>query len=287
MQNFIETIQNDLSTLLDKTPQLLYAISALAFFVVLGKFIAFLISKAIKQSRLSTPYQSFFLNLIRWICYLIGFLVALKILGLNAIATSILAGGGITAVVLGFAFREIGENILAGFFLAFSRPFDIGDLIQSEGLQGRVKGVELRHTHIRTADGCDIFVPSSQIFNKPLLNYTRDGLRRGGFTIGIDYGDDIQHAVELLREGLSTINNVLKTPKPTVYISGFTPNYVELQVYFWIDTHNQEESLGKIKTSAMEAARLKLMEENFTFSSNVITAIEMNHLKVFLESRDK
>lgn len=287
MQDFIEIVQTDLSALLDKTPQLLYAILALTSFVVFGKLIAILIRKVIKQGRLSSPYQSFFLNLVRWIFYISCFLLALNILGLNAIVTSILAGGGITAVVLGFAFREIGENILAGFFLAFGRPFNIGDLIQSEGLQGRVKAVELRHTHIRTADGCDIFIPSSQIFNKPLMNYTQDGLRRGGFTIGIDYADDIQRAVQQLKEVIGTVSNILKNPKPSVNISGFTPNYVELQISSWIDAHNQEESLNQIRTAAMEACRLKLIEREYTFSSNVTMALEMSQLKILLENQEK
>lgn len=283
MNDLLRTIKADSISLVDKLPQLIYAIVILMAFIILGKLIAKGVRKGLDRGDFSKTYQAFFLKIIRWFFYLFGFLLALNSLGFTSISASILAGGGVTAVVLGFAFREIGENILAGFFLAFSRPFNIGDLIQSEDLQGRVKGVELRHTHIRTADGCDIYIPSSQIFNSPLLNYTKDGFRRAGFTIGIDYKDDIQKAIKVLSEQIKSIEDVLTDPLPTVNISGFTPNYIEIQVYFWINTFNQEISLSTLRTKAMDRCRKKLLADNFTFSSNVTTALEMDHLKVLMD----
>ena len=286
MGKIFEEIRLDIISLADKLPLLIYAILLLVAFIVLGKLVAKAIKKGLERGDFSTTYQTFFLKLVRGLFYVIGLLLALNTLGFTSIATSLLAGGGITAVVIGFAFREIGENILAGFFLAFSRPFSIGDLIQSEGLQGRVKGVELRHTHIRTADGCDIYIPSSQIFNKPLHNFTRDGLRRAGFIIGVDYEDNIQKALEILLKELSSFDEILRDPKPALLISNFTANYVEIQVYFWIDTFNQEISMGRVRTAAMEACRIKLIENNYTLSSNVTTSLQMNKLNVVMDNQD-
>lgn len=279
MNKILEAIKTDMINLAEKAPSLIYAFLILLAFIILGKLVALAIEKGLNRGNFSKTYQSFFLKIIRWVFYFLGFLMALNTLGFKSVAASILAGGGITAVVLGFAFREIGENILAGFFLAFSRPFNIGDLI----LQGRVKGVELRHTHIRTADGCDIFIPSSQIFNSPLFNYTKDGLRRAGFTIGIDYHDDVQQAVTILQNVISNVEEILQDPEPAVSISGFTPAYVEVQIYFWINAFDQENSLSKIRTSTMEACRRELVKHEFTFSSGVTTALEMDHLNVKLE----
>ena len=109
---------------------------------------------------------------------LLGLVIGLQILGLTAVATSLLATGGLVAVVLGFAFREIGENFLAGLLLSFSRSFEVGDLIESAGHRGRVKEIDLRQVWLRSADGRDIFVPSAEVFRSVLVNFTRDGLRR-------------------------------------------------------------------------------------------------------------
>jgi len=170
--------------------------------------------------------------------------------------------------------------LFAGFFLAFSRPFKRGDLIETEGLTGRVQDILLRHTHIRTAEGCDIFVPSSQIFTKPLHNFTLDGLRRSSFTIGIDYGDDIRKAIKLLTDAVTAVQGVLKNPVSNVRIKGFESNFVELQISFWINTNDQETGLAKIQTETMDACRLALAKEKFTFSSNVSTNIDLSPVEL-------
>ncbi|MDZ7720432.1 MAG: mechanosensitive ion channel [Balneolaceae bacterium] len=192
----------------------------------------------------------------------------------------------LTAVMLGFAFKDIGENFLAGFFLAFSRPFTTDDVIETEGILGKVKGIQLRHTHIRTANGCDVFVPSAQLFTKPLHNYTLDGLRRGSFTVGIDYADDSEKAAELLLETTRKTDGVLTTPKASVQIQGFDANFVNIQVFFWISAKDQEAGLSVVRTRSMNNCRKMLMDQNFTVSSNVTTAVDMKPLEVLLRNQD-
>lgn len=213
----------------------------------------------------------------------LGLILALQVLGLTAVATSLLATGGFMAVILGFAFKEVGENLLAGLFLAFSRSFEVGDLIESAGLRGVVKAIDLRQTHIRTGDGCDIFIPSAGIFRNPLLNFTRDGLRRTSFEVGIDYGDDPERALVLLREALSRVPGVLAKPASSVEISGLMPNYVELRAHVWVNTF-EGGSVVEARTKAMAACRVALQSEGFTFSSDVTTAHAIPPLNVKLDA---
>lgn len=184
----------------------------------------------------------------------------------------LLTGGGITALAIGIAFKDIGENILAGIYMAFSKPFSAGDLIATGDFEGTVKDVELRHTHIRTFDGSDIFIPNARIFSDPLVNYTRDGLRRRAFTIGIDYGDDAKKACALLKAAVKKVDKVLPAPANVVAINAFTPQYVELKVYYWLNTLDSDFSVWDIKNSVMDTCRTVLMDNGYTFSSNVTTA---------------
>ncbi|MDH3768046.1 MAG: mechanosensitive ion channel family protein, partial [Gammaproteobacteria bacterium] len=213
---------------------------------------------------LAETHMSFFRKLLVWIFILIGFSIALTVVGLGGAAKGLLTGGGITAVVLGFAFREIVENFLAGFFLAFSSPFKVGDLIQSEGLEGTVKNVELRSTHIRTADGRDIFIPSNQIYKNPLINYTMDGLRRYSFTVGLAYTDDADGACELLRDTVKQSGLTLTDPEPFVGISNFLPGYVELTTNFWIDTFNPPTGVASPRSALMALCRRALVNKGFS-----------------------
>ncbi|MDR9416234.1 MAG: mechanosensitive ion channel family protein [Gracilimonas sp.] len=282
-----DQVQAQLERLIELIPELIGATSALIIFFFIGrlssKAIARLLEsrehKGVKQTRLVV-------RLIRWAFNIFGVIIALNILGLTQVAASFLAAGGVVAVVLGFAFREIGENLLAGFFLSFSRSFDVGDLIESNGIRGTVKRIEIREVHIRTADGCDIYIPSATIYKNPLHNFTRDGLRRSDFTIGIDFGDDPQAARELLLKKINDHPHVLKKPEADVQISGFNPTYIELTVYLWVNTFNTTPLLGEVRSQLMKDCLQVLSENGYTFSSNVTTAIDMLPVEVRLDSQE-
>jgi small-conductance mechanosensitive channel len=282
-----ESFELQIQRLIDSAPQILAAIAVIILLMIagrmvsngVGKVLGIRRSKAIKQSRLIK-------RLIRWGFNLLGIVIALNLVGLTQVAASFLAAGGVMAVVLGFAFREIGENLLAGFFLSFSRSFDVGDLIESNGIRGVVKRIEIRDVHIRTADGCDIFIPSATIYKNPLHNFTRDGLRRGNFTVGIDYGDDLQKARKLLLKTVGGNTNTLDQPAANIQISGFTPNHVELEVLFWINTFAGEVELPEARSQIMNECHKILAKNDFTFSSSVTTALEMPTINVNLKKQE-
>ena len=184
-----------------------------------------------------------------------------------------------TAIVLGFAFREIGENLLAGLFLAFSRPFQLGDLIRSADLEGTVRNIDLRSTHVRTVDGRDIYIPNAQIFNRPLTNYTKDGLRRPAFTFGIDYRDDAEAARQAALAAVRGVEGVLAEPPVEVALSALGPNYVELEATFWISTFDQDTDIVRIRSRAMDATRRVLLAGGFTVSSEVTTPLAVSRRK--------
>lgn len=226
-------------------------------------------------ARRDTPgtYARFVSGAIVWTVRLAGIALALDLLGLEGFFAGLLAGGGMTAIVLGFAFREIGENLLAGLFLAFSRPFQLGDLIRSADLEGTVRTIDLRSTHIRTADGRDIYIPNAQIFNQPLTNYTKDGLRRPRFIVGIDYRDDAEAARLTVLEAVRGVDGVLQDPPAEVALSALGPTYIELEATFWINTYDQQTDIVRIRSRAMDAARRALLGGGFTISAEVSTSL--------------
>lgn len=278
-----EQFEVQLDRIISSAPEIIGAVVAFIILVILGRVASKGVSRVLNRgSHKGVKQTRLVIKLIRWGFNIIGLVIALNILGLTQVATSFLAAGGVMAVVLGFAFREIGENLLAGFFLSFSRSFDVGDLIESSGIRGIVKRIEIREVHIRTADGCDIFIPSATIYKNPLFNFTRDGLRRAEFTIGIDYGDDPQAARELLTATINQNEYVLSKLKANVQIKGFNPAYIELAAYFWIDTFTTKPGLGEVKSQVMKECRQALTDNGYTFSSNVTTGIDMNPVKVSL-----
>ncbi|REL33155.1 hypothetical protein DYD21_12930 [Rhodohalobacter sp. SW132] len=275
-----ESFFTELELFVGFLPRLIIAVTIFLLIYFIGRGIAKLVVKILSRSSMPAAHHDFFRKLISTIAVFVGIVVFLNLIGYSTLAASLVAGGGLTAVMLGFAFKDIGENFLAGFFLAFSRPFNSDDVIESGGIMGRVKSIQLRHTHVRTSEGCDVFIPSAQLFTKPLHNYTLDGLRRGGFTVGIDYSDDSQAAITLLQQTLKGARGVLKKPSASVSIRGFDPDFVELQVYFWINARDQEATLPVVRTALMNTCRKALIEAGFTFSADVSTAVDLSPVSV-------
>jgi len=275
MQTFQDSFSQFFERALNSAPTIISGIIVLIIFIGFGLLASRGLKRLLGARATSTKKLRLVMRLTRWGFYLIGAVIALHIMGLTKAASGVLAAGGVLTVVLGFAFREIGENLLAGLFMSFSRSFDVGDLIESNGIQGIVKQINIRDVHVRTGDGIDIFIPSAIIFKNPLNNYTRDGLRRSSFNIGIDYGNDPQKALEYLMEAVKSTEGVLQDPAPAVILSNFSDNYIQIQVQFWINTFLKNSDLQQIKTKVMDASHATLRKNGFTFSSEVSTAIEM------------
>ncbi|PLX88669.1 MAG: hypothetical protein C0619_12125, partial [Desulfuromonas sp.] len=275
----MESLNNSLALAWQKiqslTPSILAALTAFLVCIWLGRLFGRTLAKVAASRESSRVYVRFLQQLATWLMVLLGLILALNILGLGNIAVSLMAGGGMAAVVFGFAFREVGENFIAGFFLTFSRSFEVGDYIESEGLNGEVKNIELRHVHIRTLDGCDIFIPSAQIFKSPLYNFTRDGLRRPSFVVGIDYADNPQRARALLSDAVLKTSGVLTDPPSNVIMSALLPQYVEIQVNFWVDTFDKNHDISSVKNRVMDSCWKTLKENGFTFSSNCTTNLNL------------
>lgn len=273
--NIVETIDEQAGRVAEAAPDLAVAAAVFLGLIAVGWLVGRLLRAAVMR-RGDAIHAGFVSRLPVFVFGFVGLLVVTDFLGAENLAAGLLAGGGATAIILGFAFREVGENLLAGLFLVFSRPFRIGDLVQSGGLpEGLVRGVDLRNTHIRTADGRDIFIPNAHVFNTPLVNFTRDGLRRPTFTIGVDYRDPAGGAVcAALLEAVGGLEGVLAHPEPQAVIVDLTGGWVLIEVQVWINT--RESDFAAVRSAAMEACRQAVIGNGWTISSEVKTAVELH-----------
>lgn len=271
-----ESLAADWAAFLAFAPRIVYGVVVLAIFLLAGRLAGRMTGRFLHKSMGFAKNERFLQKTLTWGIGTIGVLLALGVMGFEGIATSVLATGGVVAIVLGFAFREIGENLLAGFFLTFSRPFEIGDLVKTSDLTGVVRSVDLRCVHIRTFDACDVYVPNAQIFREPLHNYTRDGLRRPSFTVGVAYDDEPERVLSVLEAAIRTVPDVLADPAPFVTVKAFAASVVEYEIFFWLDVTTSKRGYvgtdNDVKISCWRALR----DAQMTFSTNVTTALEVH-----------
>lgn len=201
----------------------------------------------------------------------IALMVVLQILGLGNIATGLFAGASFSAIVVGFAFKDIGENFLAGIILAFNRPFRVGDTVELDGKLGVVVTLNMRTSHIKTFDGKDIYIPNANVIKTPVVNYTIDGFLRQEFTIGLDYGSDVDKAMDLIKTTLDKIDGILNDEKKvTVFISNLNTSTLDLSVQYWLDTFDKKTSSLSVKTQAINNVLIVLNEAGFYLPGNVL-----------------
>ena len=257
----------ELATILEKywhefleiLPKIILAVIILIIFFLIGGRSSKLIRKKLSLKLNDILLSHFISRIVKWSLMIIGFIIAMEILGLVALAGGLIAGAGVTAIILGLAFKDIGENFLSGVILAFNRPFKIGDLILIEGITGTITSMDFRTTNIKTAEGHDVFIPNSIIINNPLTNFTYDNLRRFDFTIQIDYSNDIAKAKLLILDSIHKVKGVLKEPAPIVVVDELTSS-VSLRIIFWIDCNDLQRTVLEIKSDVIELSKKELSD---------------------------
>jgi small-conductance mechanosensitive channel len=269
------------SDLIGHLPEITVGLTLLLIFILLGVFFRHVFQRRIARRIHDQLLTSFIGRMIFLVFLLVGLVIFMGQVGLARIAGGLIAGAGVSALVLGFAFRDIGENLLSGVFLAFGRPFRIGDIVESGDFQGKVKGLSLRNTHIRSFDGRDIFIPNANVIKNPLVNYTRDGLMRQDFVLGLDYGDDLAKAQEVIIEELKSITLISHSEniEPLVTLDEFTASTVNLRIYFWINTLDVAVSSLILKSQVMQRVFNALVKAKFNMPADII------ELKIYQENQ--
>ncbi len=242
MQDNDITITDSLTSFYDRIIEQLPGIGMGLLIVILGLLIGSWLGGFARKrlvAKTNDPLMSRFLGkAIKYTLIVVAIMLALNAAGLGAIAAGILTAAGASAVVLGFAFRDIGENFIAGIILAFSRPFDVNDTVMIGDNFGKVKALEFRYTKLKTFDGKDVYIPNGDVLTTPVTNYTEDGFFRWDFIIGIAYEDNIDGAKTTVLEALRKEPGVIEDEEHENFVieDELATSTVNLKVFFWVDT---------------------------------------------------
>lgn len=149
---------------------------------------------------------------------------------------------GLGSVAVGFAFRDVAQNYLAGLLLLLTEPFRIGDQIVVSGYEGTVEDIETRATTVKTYDGRRVVIPNARLFTESVTVNTAFDKRRAQYDVGIGVGDDIAAAKQVILQAVRGCEGVLPEPPPEVLVIELADFSVKLRVWWWTDppTRNNE-----------------------------------------------
>lgn len=271
MDEILKRLDTYYHSFLKSVPRIGLAVLIVVVGILLANWLASLFQKKIKRESYDPLMSNFLAKAIKLIFIICIFLLALNIAGLSSIAAAIVATAGASAIVLGFAFKDIAENFLAGIILAFNRPFHVNDTVRIEEVFGKVKAMEFRYTKITTFDGRNVYIPNADVLTKPVFNYTEDGFYRVDFIVGIAYENDIEKAKDIITACFDEEQDIIKDAlhENFVAVDELAPSTVNLKIYFWLTTEDFRRSTLQTKGRLIQKIKARLEENGFNLPAEI------------------
>jgi small conductance mechanosensitive channel len=196
-------------------------------------------------------------RLAQWTILLIGLFISLSIVIPTLRAGDLVQLLGISGVAIGFAFRDILQNFLAGILILLTEPFQLDDQIIFKDFEGTVENIQTRATMIRTYDGRRIVIPNSELFTNSVTVNTAFENRRLEYDVGIGYGDDLDAAKRLILEAIRETEEVLPEPALDVLVMELAGSTVNIRARWWVKPPRRAEVLN-LQDKVLTAIKKKL-----------------------------
>ncbi len=177
---------------------------------------------------------------------LVSFLVAASVAFPSVSAADLFNLLGIGGVAIGFAFRDVLQNLLAGILILLTRPFIIGDQIRAGSHEGTVEDVWVRATVLRTYDNQRVLIPNATLFVDKITVITAHDKRRLAFPLTIGNGDDIREARRVIVDALRGTEGVLSDPAPEALVTGLGAAGVDMTARLWIDPPRRRDAVDAL-----------------------------------------
>jgi len=216
------------------------AVAVLVVGVILARLLSKWADRALSRSTHIEPTVAKFLsNIIKYALWVVVAITVLTQFGVQT--TSIIAALGGLALAVGLALQGTLSNVAAGVMILIQRPFRVGEHIAAGTVNGVVQGIGLFTTEVLQPDGLYVMVPNNELWNKPIVNFSRMPTRRFDLLIGIGYGDSIERARAELLALADADQRVLAEPAPQVFVAALAESAVQMDLRVWCKT---EDYLG-------------------------------------------
>ena len=174
-----------------------------------------------------------------------GTILAALVVFPNFNPAGLIAGLGVGAVAIGLAFQDFFENFLAGVMIMLREKMQIGDVVQSGDILGKIEFISLRETHIRAFSGELHVLPNSQLFKNPVEIWTDAPQRRFEVVIGVSYDTDLEHAESILQKAVEGCDRVAKDKPIQILADTFNSSSVDFIVRWWADSSGTNAVMSK------------------------------------------
>ena len=237
-QQLMQMVQGTIQLL----PNIIVAIVVFIIFWIVAKFSRRIIKNLTRKKR-SRNLGLVLARLSQGFIILVGAFVALAIVIPSFKPGDLVQLLGVSGVAVGFAFRDILQNFLAGILILITEPFVIDDQIIFKDFEGTVEDIQTRATTIRTYDGTRIVIPNAELFTNSVKVNTAFEKRRLQYDIGIGYGDDIAEAKRIILDVLNSNPEAIADPPPEALVVDLAGSTINIRARWWVDPPRRAEVL--------------------------------------------
>ena len=250
------TIDKILDGFWERVPYFCIALAVITIFWLLSKLFKFFVRKTLADKSYTKQNLVLVLNRVGSSAIIFfGFLIAMVIAIPGFTPGQLMSALGIGSVAIGFAFKDIFQNLLSGILILLGEPFKIGDDIIVGGMEGTVEDIQIRATFLRSPDGRRIVIPNATVYTSAVTVNTAYQRRRCEFVVGIGYEDDVQKAKAIILEILDRDPTILSQPGFMVNVNALADFSINLNVRWWVDTTETTTagSISQVQENVIEA----------------------------------
>ena len=237
-------------------PRLIFAFIVVVFFYILSRIVKAIVRRTTDVDSSHRTLRIAMGRIAQGVIIVIGALVAVTAAFPGFTPANLISALGIGGIAIGFAFKDIFENFLAGILILVTRPFRIGDQIIYDRYEGTVEDIQTRATWLKTYDGRRVVIPNSELFKNSVTVNTAFDTRRLEYDFKLAAGEDVEKAKAVIIRVMRESKDVLPDPKADAVVIGFDQGSVTLRARWWSRSRIADVLLGQDHVLATARAQL-------------------------------
>ena len=271
--NYVKTITDQVEAMwmgfIAILPNLVLSIIVLMATWVVARFAVRIADRIVGHTHVRTDLKNLTATAVRLLIWIFGILIAAAVAIPGFTPAGMIAGLGVGALAIGFAFQDIFENFLAGVLIMLRDKMNIGDWVDADGVSGTVEKITLRETHIRQFSGELTILPNSMIFKNAVKIHTDQPVRRYDLTVGVSYDCSLPEAEAAILRALKSVEGIYQDKPVDAYAREFGGSSVDFLVRWWVDT--DKESHFIVHRDVIYAIKRELDESEIDIPFPIVT----------------
>lgn len=236
-------------------PRIIIALIVLWIGLKVVKLILKAMRKMLERRNVEVSLQSFLISLTDIALKAMIIIAVLGMIGIQT--TSFIAVLGAAGLAVGMALQGTLQNFAGGVIILLLKPFRVGDYIDSAGVQGTVKHIQIFNTIVETPDKKMVIAPNTDLATKTLVNYSRSENRRVDIKVGIAYGESVDNARTALLELAKSYSLVIDEPAPAVVVTALADSAVSLELRVWVKNTDYWETFFYLNQAVYDTLNAK------------------------------